>query len=113
MDINSAVGREMKIGDEKLGEISGFRTGAMFTDAEKAALAYAEEMCQVPVEVPDEVFAALREHFNDAQIVELTAAVALENARARFNRALLIDSDGLCALPDGHPVCRAAAAGSD
>jgi alkylhydroperoxidase family enzyme len=113
MDINSAVGREAGISDEKLAVLAGFRTSALFSDAEKAALAYTEQMCRVPVEVPDEVFAALREHFNDAQIVELTAMVALENLRARFNRALLIESDGLCALPDDHPVRRAAAAGAD
>jgi alkylhydroperoxidase family enzyme len=110
MDINSAVGRQAGISDEKLAEIAGFRTSALFTGAEKAALAYAEEMCREQVAVPDEVFAALREHFNDAQIVELTAAIALENLRARFNRALLIESDGFCALPDDHPVRRAAAA---
>jgi alkylhydroperoxidase family enzyme len=113
MDINAAVGRVMKIGDEKLAELDEFRTSPRFTDAEKAALAYAEEMCRVPVDVPDETFATLREHFSDVQIVELTAAVALENLRARFNCALLIESDGLCALPDDHPVRRAAAAGVD
>jgi alkylhydroperoxidase family enzyme len=113
MDINSAVGRAAGISDEKLAELAGFRASAIFTAAEKAALAYAEEMCRVPVAVPDEVFAALRKHFNEAQIVELTAAIALENLRARFNRALLIESDALCALPDDHPVRRGAAGGAD
>lgn len=99
--------------EEKLAELSDFRASVQFTDAEKAALAYAEEMCRVPVDVPESVFAALRGHFSDAQIVELTAMIALENLRARFNRSLLIDSDGLCALPADHPVRRAAVQPSD
>ncbi len=68
-------------------------------------------MCRTPVEVPDAVFDELRRHFNEPQIVELTAAIAIENLRARFNRALEIPSDSLCQLPDGHPARRAAAAG--
>jgi len=44
-------------------------------------------------------------------IVELVAMIALENMRARFNRALEIPSDGLCRLPADHTAMRAAAAG--
>ena len=55
---------------------------------------YAEELCKEPVEVPDELFARLREHFDEAQIVELTAAIAIENFRARFNNALDIAPAG-------------------
>ena len=51
-------------------------------------LEYAEEMCQTPVVISDELFARLREHFDDEQIVELTTAIAIENFRARFNNAL-------------------------
>ncbi len=51
-------------------------------------------MTDVPVNVPDELFAELKSHFNDKQIVELTAIIARENYRARFNHALLIGSDG-------------------
>jgi alkylhydroperoxidase family enzyme len=58
--------------------------------------------------VPDAVFDELRRHFDDRAIVELTATAAFENMRARFNRALGIESDGLCVLPADHPVRRAA-----
>jgi len=62
-------------------------------------------MSRVPVEVPDELFGALREHFDDGQLVELTNVIALENFRARFNAALDIGSAGfsegmVCAVPD-------------
>jgi alkylhydroperoxidase family enzyme len=55
------------------------------------------------VNVPDEVFEELKRHFNTEQIVDLTAQVALENMRARFNRALLIEGDGFCKLPEQSP----------
>ena len=72
-------------------------------------LEYAEEMCQMPVAIPDELFARLREHFDEEQIVELTTAIAIENFRARFNNALGITPAGFsegeyCALPDAVAV---------
>ena len=66
-------------------------------------------MCERSVTVPDEVFEGVRRHFDEKAIVELVAMIALENMRARFNRALEIDSDGLCQLPEDHPALRAAA----
>jgi hypothetical protein len=57
-------------------------------------LDYAEAMTLTPVEVPDELFAALRQHFNEAQLVELTAAIAWENHRGRFNHAFGIEAQG-------------------
>jgi alkylhydroperoxidase family enzyme len=88
------------ISDHKLGAIDGFRESDLFTPAEKAALRYAEEMSRTPVDVPDDLFDELRRHFDDRGIVELTAMIAFENTRARFNRALHIESDRLCRLPD-------------
>jgi len=46
--------------------------------------------------VTDELFAAARRHFSEAQVVELTAAAALENFRSKFNVALGIESQGFC-----------------
>ena len=49
--------------------------------------------------VTDELFAEVRRHFSEAQVVELTAAAALENFRSKFNVALGIESQGFCVLP--------------
>jgi 4-carboxymuconolactone decarboxylase len=51
-------------------------------------------MTRTPVEVPDELFAALRNHFDERQMVELTSAIAWENFRARFDHALGIEAEG-------------------
>ncbi|MBV8360892.1 MAG: carboxymuconolactone decarboxylase family protein [Deltaproteobacteria bacterium] len=107
MDINSAVGREAGISDEQLADIAIFETSQHFDHREKVVLRYAEGMTRTPAEVSDAVFEDLKTLFTTAQIVELTAAVALENFRARFNCALKIESDNLCMLPPDHPVRQA------
>ena len=76
----------------------------MFSETEKLALAYADAMTAMPVEVPDSLFARLREEFDDAQLVELTTVIAWENYRSRFNHAFGIEAEGFsegafCALP--------------
>jgi alkylhydroperoxidase family enzyme len=62
-------------------------------------------MTATPVEVPADMFARLREHFGEAALVELTAAIAWENYRARFDHAFGIESQDFsegasCALPE-------------
>ena len=104
MDINSAVGRNAGITDQQLEDIASFEGSNQFDSREKAVLRYAEGMTRTPAEVSEEVFAEIRGLFSDEQIVELTAAIALENFRARFNCALKIESDNLCMLPPNHPV---------
>ena len=46
-------------------------------------------------DVDDELFARLREHFEDDALVELTATIAWENASSKFNRALRVPAQGL------------------
>jgi alkylhydroperoxidase family enzyme len=63
-------------------------------------------MTHTPVEVPDELFQRLRAQFTEAQLVELTATIAWENYRARFNHAFGLEAEGFsegsyCALPVG------------
>jgi len=76
---------------------SGLRDAQLLVD-------YAVGVTRTPVEVPDELFAALREHFDERQLVELTSAIAIENLHARFNAALDIGAAGftdgmVCAVP--------------
>ena len=85
--------------EDKLSEIASFATSAHYSSAERAALAYAEPMTITGQKVTDELFAEVRKHFSEPQVVELTAAVALENFRSKFNVALGIESQGFCVLP--------------
>lgn len=107
MDINAAVGCEAGISGEQLDDLASFESSRHFDRREKAVLRLAEGMTRTPSDVSEETFAEVRALFTTEQIVELTAAIALENFRARFNCALKIESDGLCALPPDHPVRKA------
>jgi alkylhydroperoxidase family enzyme len=61
-------------------------------------------MTQTPVEVPDALFAELRRRWDEQELVELTATIAWENFRARFDHALGVEAQGYsegayCPLP--------------
>ncbi|MGH7109356.1 MAG: carboxymuconolactone decarboxylase family protein [Stellaceae bacterium] len=82
-----------------MAELADWRTSARFDAAEKVALEYAERMTYTDQKVDDALFARLKEHFTEAQIVELTAVAALENFRSKFNPALGIEAQGFCLIP--------------
>jgi len=79
--------------------VVSFATSRHYSAPERAAIAFAEAMTITGQKVTDELFAEARRHFSEAQVVELTAAAALENFRSKFNVALGIESQGFCILP--------------
>jgi alkylhydroperoxidase family enzyme len=86
-------------------DLSRFETSAHFTEAEKNVLRLTVALTRTPAEVSDELFAALRREFSERQLVELTASVAWENYRARFNRAFGVEAEGFshgkfCPMPE-------------
>jgi alkylhydroperoxidase family enzyme len=72
-----------------------YATSPLYTDAERVALEYADAMTITGREVGDELFGRLRARYDDDQLVELTAAIAWENASSKFNRALRVPSQQL------------------
>ncbi|MDP9189620.1 MAG: hypothetical protein M3O25_10260, partial [Actinomycetota bacterium] len=96
------------VSEEQLRALPEFRDSELFDADEKLVLEYAEAISRTPVDVPDELFERLRARFDEAQIVELTTAAAIENFRARFNWALGIGSQGyaegaFCIRPETLP----------
>lgn len=90
---------EIDGGDAKLAALGAWPQSSAFSDAERAALEYAERITHTGRKVDDALFDRLRRHFSEPQIVELTAAIALENFRSKFNPALGVASQGFCVLP--------------
>lgn len=82
-----------------MAEVAAWRESTLFGDAERIALEYAERITHTDQQVDDELFARLKRHYSEAQIVELTATVALENFRSKFNPSLKIEAQGLCLVP--------------
>ena len=84
--------------------MANYWNNELFSDTEKLVLEYADAMTHTPVEVPDALFSKLREKFSEVQMVELTATLAWENYRARFDHAFGVEAEGFtkdsyCALP--------------
>ena len=90
---------EIEGSDAKLAELAGWRTSQAFSELELVALEYAERITYTDQKVDDALFARVKRHFSEPQIVELTAAIALENFRSKFNPALGIEAQGFCLLP--------------
>jgi alkylhydroperoxidase family enzyme len=98
------VGRKTGISAGQIANLNNYRSDLNFSEIERLVLEYADEMTRTPVEVSDALFARLREKFNEAELVELTSAIAWENYRARFDHAFGIEAENftdgaVCALP--------------
>jgi len=78
-------------------EIAAIREGRFdgFPPAEVALLGMADAVSDTPSKVSDELYAELRQHFTEDELIELAAAAAQENFRARYNRVFDVGSDGL------------------
>ena len=105
IDMGSQVSRQWGLSDEELLALPAYRISPLFSNLDKLVLDYAVGMSRTPVAVSDELFAKLRERFDNAQLIELTHYIALENMRGRFNLALGVGSAGfsegmVCAVPD-------------
>jgi alkylhydroperoxidase family enzyme len=86
-------------GMEKLAEVTTWRESKLFSEAERLALEYAERITYTDRKVDDALVDELKKHYTDAQIVELTAAIAMENFRSKFNPPLGIEAQGFCMVP--------------
>jgi AhpD family alkylhydroperoxidase len=109
VDLGSQICRNSGFSDQELLAVPRYRSSDLFTEREKLALDYTVAVMHTPVEVTDELFAHMKEHFSDEQMVEMTALLTAVNLN-RFNAAFGIGSAGfsegmVCVPPD-----RAAAA---
>ena len=116
MDIGSKLSVDGGVTEAQLRALPDYATSGEFSSVEKLVLDLAVGMTRTPVDVSDELFARLREHFDEAQLVELVNEVAIENYRSRFNWAFGIGAQGFvgegafCVRPETLPA--AATAGS-
>ena len=90
---------ETEGGLDKVAEVLTWRDSKLFSPAERVALEYAEAITYTDRQVDDVLFAEVKKHFTEAQIVELTAVVALENFRSKFNPTLGVEAQGFCMVP--------------
>jgi AhpD family alkylhydroperoxidase len=104
VDLGSQICRNSGFSDEELLALPRYRQSDLFSDREKLALDYTMAVMRTPVEVTDELFARMKEQFDDKQLVEITALLTVVNLD-RFNAAFGVGSAGfseglVCVLPD-------------
>ena len=94
MDINSAGGRQAGISDDQLRNLNYYDQSDLFNADEKLVLELADAITATPARVTPELRARLQKRFSTPQLVELAAAIAWENYRARSNRVFGFESEG-------------------
>jgi AhpD family alkylhydroperoxidase len=105
MDFGSDLSLRHGVSEQQLLELPRYRQSGAYSELEKLVVDYAAAITTTPAQVTDEMFDRLRPHFTNAQIVELSTAIAIENFRARFNHALGMDAQGfsegaVCIVPE-------------
>ncbi len=94
LDFGSFLSKGHGVTQDEMRELPRYWDSDAFDETEKLVMDYATGMTRSPVDVPDEMFSKLRERFDEAQLVELTDIIALENYRARFNWAFGLEGQG-------------------
>ena len=89
------MGSELGVTNEKIEALADYATSPLYTEQERVALEYADAMTITGRDVSDELFARLKEFYEEDAIVELTAVIAWENSSSKFNRALRVPSQRL------------------
>ncbi len=102
LDLGRAMALRSNMGLAKFQALEEYRTSPLFTERERAALAYTEEATRNK-HVSDATFESLRKHFSEREIVEITLVNAIENLYNLTNLPLGIGSDGFCAIPSAAP----------
>jgi alkylhydroperoxidase family enzyme len=107
VDLGSQICRNSGFSDDELLDLPRYRESDRFTEREKTALDYAVAVMRTPVQVTDELFARMKEHFSNEQMVEITALLTLVNLD-RFNAAFGIGSagfsEGMVCVPPERPA---------
>lgn len=85
---------------EKVEAVLGnYKRSGLLSARERVALELAERMTYTNKRVTNKFFRRLQKYFTDEELVELSAVIALENFRSKFNPVFAIESHNFCPLP--------------
>jgi alkylhydroperoxidase family enzyme len=94
MDIRHAVGVKVGLATEKLADILMFRESPRFSERERTALDFCERITRDDLEVSEACLAQVREHFTEAEIVELTFIIGYQTFASKFAKAWRLAPQG-------------------
>jgi AhpD family alkylhydroperoxidase len=87
IDLHVTAARKQGVDDQRMHLLAAWREAPVFSDAERAALGWAESLTRLPVtDAADQAYANVCAHFKEAQVADLSLAVAEINA---WNRLML------------------------
>jgi len=84
------------VAEDRLRALPNFESSTLFSPAERAALVLSRAAASVPNKVTNEHFDELRKHFNERQIVELVAVIALFGWNNRWNSTMATELESTC-----------------
>ncbi len=99
VDLNSATLIKRGASFDKVDALQDWQGSNLFDRRERVALEYTEAMTLSDQEVDDDLFARLRQDFDDDAIIELTGLIAFQNMSSKFNSALAVPPAGFCRMP--------------
>lgn len=88
------MARQIGYTEKEIDALAKVAESQLFDPAFKTALLYAEAMTRDAHRVDDRLFAEMKKHYRDSEIMEITAVVGLTNYWNRFTTALRIDLSG-------------------
>src|SRR6266540_4671699 len=94
MDIRHAVGVKTGVPAEELADVLTYRESPRFSERERAALQFCERITRDDLEVSEECLARVREHFTEAEIVELTFIIGYQTFASKFAKAWRLAPQG-------------------
>jgi alkylhydroperoxidase family enzyme len=94
MDIRHAVGVTKGVPPEKLADVLTYRESPHFSERERAALQFCERITRDNLEVSEDCLAQVREHFTEAEIVELTFIIGFQTFASKFAKAWRLAPQG-------------------
>lgn len=82
-----SAGASLRLGipEKKFDAVWDYRTSPQFTEAERVAIEFTVAASSQPNDVTDELFARLKQHWTEGQIVEITGVIALFGFLNRWN----------------------------
>lgn len=99
VDLTTSHALARGISDEKLEALEDFERSALYTEGERAALAFAEAVTITGRKVDEALRARLRACWDEDAIVELAALISFQNMSSKFNFALDVPAQGFCRVP--------------
>jgi alkylhydroperoxidase family enzyme len=98
MDIRHAVGVKVGIPVQKVAALTSYKETLLFTERERAALEFSEQISRGDQEVSGECFSRLRQHFSEPEIVELTFIIGYQTFASKFAKAFRLEPQGFSPL---------------